>query len=320
VGFCLPTYRGPSLVTLGMPESSPRVSVLMLAYNHEPYLAEAIESAATQETTFPFEIVIGEDFSTDRTREIIQDLALKYPGLVVPLFREHNLGITANVIDTYRHCRGEYVAILEGDDYWISHQKLQTQVEFMDAHPDYSLCQTNSRVDDEVGGGGSSIRYPNGCPPLGVEDFIKANPLISCAIMSRNRIIEPLPKWFSQLPATDLPLGFLHAERGKIGFIDEVMAVYRKNSGSFWTPLPIRTKLNMIVSVLKRFDRHFRYRYHGQFLLGMARWKMWAAEKSLECGNIREGRRYLVQSYLTRPFHQEPDRETAARIRRRLFA
>ena len=112
-----------------MSSTSPKVSVLVLAYNQERYIAQAIQSALDQQTEFAIEIVIGEDCSTDRTRDILKRLAEDNPDLIRLLLREKNLGGTENFYDTLRQCRGEYVAMLEGDDYWTNPQKLQMQAD-----------------------------------------------------------------------------------------------------------------------------------------------------------------------------------------------
>src|SRR5262245_40033788 len=97
-----------------------KVSVCMLAYNHEQFIAQAVESVLAQKTSFPFELVIGEDFSTDNTRTILQDYAARNPGVVRLQLADFNHGPKPNFIKTFSACRGQYVALLEGDDYWTS--------------------------------------------------------------------------------------------------------------------------------------------------------------------------------------------------------
>lgn len=115
----------------------PMVSVGMLAYNHEKYIAKALDSILMQEVNFDYEIVIADDCSTDRTREIILKYQAKYPDIIRPIFNEVNLGgqSNANVIRTA--CIGKYRATLEGDDYWVTTTKLQRQVDFLEQNPDY---------------------------------------------------------------------------------------------------------------------------------------------------------------------------------------
>jgi len=127
----------------------PKVSVFMTTYNHERFIAQAIESVLEQKTKFDLELVIGEDCSTDGTRKIVAEYARRYPQRIKAMFRETNLGMMANGIQTMKECSGEYIAMLEGDDYWIDPYKLQRQVDFLDAHPLYSLCCHCYKIYDE---------------------------------------------------------------------------------------------------------------------------------------------------------------------------
>ena len=120
--------------------STMKVSVHMITYNHEKFIAQAIESALMQQVDFDYEIVIGEDCSTDRTREIVVAYQQRHPDKIRLLLHEQNVGVSLNDIRVYRACRGEYVAWLEGDDYWTSPHKLQKQADFLDSHPACSAC------------------------------------------------------------------------------------------------------------------------------------------------------------------------------------
>src|SRR5690349_16516557 len=109
-----------------------KVSVCMVTYNHEKFIEKAIEGVLMQETDFDVELVIGEDFSTDQTRSIIEKYQQKYPGKIIIAPSEHNLGMMKNFVNTLNTCTGEYIALCEGDDFWTDPTKLQRQVEFME--------------------------------------------------------------------------------------------------------------------------------------------------------------------------------------------
>ena len=120
-----------------------KVSILSLAHNHEKYIRKALDGFVMQKTNFPFEVLIYDDASTDTTADIIQEYADKYPDIVKPLFeKENQFSRGENVSKKYNWPRvqGEYVALCEGDDYWTDENKLQKQVDFLDSHPDCSLC------------------------------------------------------------------------------------------------------------------------------------------------------------------------------------
>jgi glycosyltransferase involved in cell wall biosynthesis len=116
------------------------VSVGMITYNHEQYIAQAIEAVLMQKTNFQYELVIGEDCSIDNTAKIIINYAEKYPDIIVPLFGYKNRGMIPNFVFTLEKCKGRYLSFCEGDDYWTDPYKLQKQVDFLETNPDYGLC------------------------------------------------------------------------------------------------------------------------------------------------------------------------------------
>src|SRR6185436_18390622 len=123
-----------------------KVSVLMIAYNIERFIGQAIDSVLMQRADFDYEIVIGEDCSTDGTRDIVRQYAAEHPSKIRPILRVNNLGMNANFVATLQECRGTYIALLDGDDYWTSPYKLQRQVDFLDNHPEYSISFHNVTI------------------------------------------------------------------------------------------------------------------------------------------------------------------------------
>ena len=121
-------------------QSNILVSVSMITYNHEAFIAEAIEGVVMQKTTFPFELVIGEDCSTDNTRAICIEYQKKYPDIIRLRLPEKNQGMMLNWINNIESGHGKYIALCDGDDYWTDPYKLQKQVDFMEVNPDFALC------------------------------------------------------------------------------------------------------------------------------------------------------------------------------------
>ncbi|WP_315817032.1 glycosyltransferase family 2 protein [Paraflavitalea speifideaquila] len=121
--------------------NTPLISVCVVTYNHENYITQCLEGILMQQTNFPFEIVVGEDCSTDNTRAIIKHFEQQYPGIIKPIYHEHNVGAARN---HFEHCfskiQGRYIAICDGDDYWTDPGKLQKQVDFMEQNPACVLC------------------------------------------------------------------------------------------------------------------------------------------------------------------------------------
>jgi len=143
-----------------MTADKPLLSVVCITYNHEPFIAKMIEGVLMQQTNFPIEFIIAEDCSTDKTREIVSDYALRYPNLIKLIISDYNVGAVANERRAMLQANGEYIAFCEGDDYWTDPYKLQKQVDFLETHLDYSVCfhrckhhdvETNQWEDDECG-------------------------------------------------------------------------------------------------------------------------------------------------------------------------
>lgn len=127
------------------------VSVIILTYNHKKYIRQALDSVLMQKTLFRYEILVGDDASTDGTSEIVRQYAKRYPHCIRAFIREENLKGTKNLYDLFLRARGKYIASCEGDDYWCSPHKLQHQVAFLESHPDYSGCTHDCLVVDEKG-------------------------------------------------------------------------------------------------------------------------------------------------------------------------
>lgn len=217
--------------------SRPKVSVLMITYNHERYIEQAVRSVLAQETDFDFELVVGEDHSSDRTREILIAVASEQGSRMRVLCREQNLGMIGNLIATLGACDGEYVAICEGDDWWTRTDKLQAQVDHMDRHPACRLSFHDARVDSEPGNGDSGVIRPPGRAQTGLADWLwhrswHASYIATASIVFR-RPRAALPEWFARLRfAGDWPLiTWLLTLGGELHHLEGEYAAYRRHPG-----------------------------------------------------------------------------------------
>ena len=237
------------------------VSVLMITYNQEKFIAQAIESALVQQVNFEYEIVIGEDCSTDRTREIVISYLKQYPDKIRVLLPDKNLGMLHNFSQTFKACRGKYIAILEGDDYWTSPYKLQKQVDFLDNHPECSSCFHNVLVVyDDIK---QNHLYHNEQMNkfYTIEELLYKNFIPTSSTMFRNGLFETFPSWYFTLLMGDWALNIFNAQRGKLGYINEVLGCYRIHSGGVWTSLSTIQNLEAKINFYKQIDAYLNDQY-----------------------------------------------------------
>lgn len=205
----------------------------MLTYNQELYIKQAIDSVLMQETNFNFQLVIGEDFSTDSTREICETYANRFPNKIKLLKAlPENIGLIKNYIRTIKACNGKYIAICDGDDYWIDTYKLQKQVDFLEANPNYAIVGTGLNKIDKNDTIKTAIKHKTK-KSFSFEDLILDNFIASVTVMFRNvQMADPLPSWISKFPYGDYPTYlWTIKERGKIFMLNDVTAVYRSDIG-----------------------------------------------------------------------------------------
>lgn len=219
--------------------TNPKVSILCPTYNHESFIAQALESFIMQETNFAFEIIVGEDCSTDKTKEIVEKYVQKYPNLIKPIYQSVNQGIYKNNADVFKLARGEYFIFCEGDDYFSDKNKLQIQADYLDKNPQNSACfhyakliYVDKSTKSHIHPSKSYIRrYKN---KLNYETLKKSNFIHTNSCMYRKYAInfdDFFPK--DALPA-DWFIHIYYSRLGKIGFIPKIMSVYRKHSGGIW--------------------------------------------------------------------------------------
>jgi len=214
----------------------PAVSVFCMVYNHEFFLRECLESLLMQRTNFDYEIVVGEDCSTDESRKVLLDYSKRFPGKFKLLLHNQNVGAKVNQRMVFDNCNGKYIAICEGDDFWNEPHKLQAQTEFLEKNEDCSFCFHASKMlypKTEK----THIKRPKHIPEngkFGIKDVIKYGGgfVTTNSILMRRTDNLKQPKWVRTAPVGDLPLLLILASNGQIGYIDQVMSTYRIFSSS----------------------------------------------------------------------------------------
>ena len=260
-----------------------KVSVTILTYNQAKFIGQTIESALAQQTDFDYEILVGDDCSTDGARDIIADYERRYPGKVRAVLHPRNLGQNGlfNTIETLKLAQGQYIAALDGDDYWTDPLKLQKQVDFLDAHPDFSACFHNALITYEMGKGPALLpdcilNPPDQKAVVTVEDLVGEDEIwfmATSAVLFRNGLMH-YPDWFLKSSSGDIPRYIILAKNGPIGYLPDVMSVYRKNpnGASFQDNYRDPRFLLNRISMYKGINGELGHTYDGLLRKNIARY------------------------------------------------
>lgn len=215
----------------------PLVSVAMITHNHAQFITKAVESVLAQRTNFPLELIIGDDASSDGTREQIELVSMLAPQVVRTLFHPINIGMHRNMESVLEKCRGQFVAFLEGDDYWTCGNKLQLQVDALRARSDAIGAFHPVTVVDALGQETGQI-YPGICRrEIWTEDMLANNDIPTASVMIRRDALPELPESFRKLPMRDWPMWIFASLRGPWFSIPKLMAAYRRHGHGVWSRL-----------------------------------------------------------------------------------
>ncbi|MFC1576908.1 glycosyltransferase [Candidatus Omnitrophota bacterium] len=262
------------------PKDLPKVSVCLITYNHEKFIAQAIESVLMQKTDFDVEFIIGEDDSLDNTRSIVKGYKDRYPDKIKLFLNDRKDSIyvdgektgNRNFINNIEHARGKYIALLDGDDYWTSAHKLQRQADFLDSHPECAICYHDTMVVYEDG---RQKNYPGSKQKeiATLEDlFIRGSYFCTCSTMLRAGLFGKLPGWFSTLSMLDWPLNILNAQHGAMGYINEIMGTYRVHSEGAWSRLTPERRVERQIQTYKHMDASLNFEHKRKLVkIGIAR-------------------------------------------------
>jgi len=241
------------------------LSVCCITYNHEKYIAQAIESLVMQKTSFKYEIVIGEDCSTDGTRKIVQCYCEKYPDKVKMITADTNVGAVNNQVRVLKALKGKYIAMCDGDDYWSDSSKLQKQVDILEQNAEVVICCNYSKViddDDKV------IYEPSGKEAFEYtyQDLLEGRreeTRISSAVIRNTPEFKQMLEndWYYQSYGTDvlIKLYMTGHTGGKIFVIPEVMTCYRLHNGGIYSMVDPRIRKRKLLSDFNIVVKNFPY-------------------------------------------------------------
>jgi glycosyltransferase involved in cell wall biosynthesis len=237
----------------------PRVSVLLVTYNQGRYIRQALESALMQKANFEFEIVVADDHSDDSTLKIVREYQADYPNIHI-LPTEHKIGITGNYQRGFAACRGEYVAVLEGDDFWISPNKLELMSEFLDRHPECTIGF--HRLIRHHEGTDYTVVYPS--LKTNTEDLLLTAGELArknfignfSTCMYRRKAIVALDQNLWKMKVREWSFNLVVSQQGPIGYVPEILSVYRAHAGGIWS---LKTPDEWSTEVLELIDTYNQY-------------------------------------------------------------
>ncbi|MGI9296254.1 MAG: glycosyltransferase family 2 protein, partial [Pseudomonadales bacterium] len=256
-----------------------KLSVSVVAFQQVDYIRQALESVLAQKTEFPFEVIVGDDASTDGTRDVLEDIRSQWPDQVQLLLHDHNLGDDglSNFMATVDACRGEYIAFLDGDDFWSAADKLQRQIDFLDAHPECAICGHRIEHVSDNGHRELSRRPARGSRTYDIGELLIDNFAHKISTVARRSAIAALPDWYrtNDIASGDWVFNVLVGRTGQVGFVDDVMAIHRLRAGNltlgYGMPRMLADRLKAFETLRPYFPNHKSALAKGE---RRVRWKM----------------------------------------------
>jgi glycosyltransferase involved in cell wall biosynthesis len=235
-----------------------KVSVVMITYNHEPYIREAINGVLMQKINFELELIIADDCSTDDTVGVVKDVIANHTKSSLIKYTRHqkNKGMMGNFIWALNQCSGEYIALCEGDDYWIDPYKLQKQVDFLFANPDYSICAHNVEVLTEQNSNKTLLPDLKCQREFTFNQYIENNFVGTCSLLFLSKPLKSIPRWFKRFEFGDwaLILHSLKQTEMKLIILSEPMGVYRIHEGGVYGK-----NKNHLAGIIINYKKHIRF-------------------------------------------------------------
>jgi glycosyltransferase involved in cell wall biosynthesis len=274
---------------------APFVSVAMITYNHEQFITKAIEGVLAQRTSFPIELVIGEDASSDDTRRHIEVLRTQAPEVIRSLLRPTNIGMHRNLEGVLEESRGEFVAFLEGDDYWTSDKKLELQVDVLRRHETAVGVFHPVKLVDPFGRETGEIFPDNVETEIRTEALLKGNCIPTASVMIRRSALVSLPDSYRKLIGRDWPM-WVHASlHGPWLALPEVMASYRVHDGGVWSGMSAAARLAGEIQLYREFAARLPCPFSAVARQRLVHKHIAAMEAALVCDELANARRELQE-------------------------
>lgn len=257
-------------------EKTPFVSIVCNTYNHVNFIRQCLDGFIMQQTSFPFEILVHDDASTDGTAEIVREYERNYPDLIKPIYQKENQyskGVKVSLTYQYSRAKGKYIALCEGDDYWTDPLKLQKQVDFLEQNAGYTMICSDAVIQTNKGEL-NWCRY-NEDKDVPIEDIIINGGLFiqTASLLYHKKLLNNYPECCIQCKVGDYPLTIYASLTGKVRWIAEKQVVYRFAVGNSWTVKDLNSILDdnkilerrSIITMLQGLDAYSNYEYHNAF-------------------------------------------------------
>ena len=266
--------------------SKPILSICIITYNHEKFIRKSIESVCNQNTNFEIEIIVADDFSTDNTRAIILETTKKYNHTFNFIFQEKNVGPADNFIQLISSAKGKYIAYLEGDDYWTDDNKLQKQVDYLEANPNTSLIAHNYFSFDFASNKKTDHQFPQELLEFSFNGLINLYGVLSLTIVFRNypNLFNTYISKFKDSPMGDLPLFYMLAEKGNLAKLPDVMACHVTHSGGTYSMIGYQKQLEKYTKTVEFINAYSNNKHAFLFqisLLNISYKKFYSTNKTL---------------------------------------
>lgn len=245
-----------------------KINVILITYNHAAYIRQTLESILMQETSAEIEVIIADDCSTDNTVDIIREYKEKAHFPFTYLKHEHNLGYVRNYQRAFRACNGDYVAVIEGDDYWIKSDHLQNHIDYLKKIPESSMS-FNRHLRLFIDQGREEVFDWTGdkdYEPVTTEELALDNKIgnLSCCVF-RGEYIKSLDQRLFDMEIADWMLGMYMGQFGSLLYLKNITSAYRIHDNGQWSKMDERAQCRKIIELINEYDQYFNYKYTESF-------------------------------------------------------
>ncbi|NDV95258.1 glycosyltransferase [Dysgonomonas sp. 521] len=245
-----------------------KVNIILITYNHAGYIRQTLEGIIMQQTPHDVEIIVADDCSTDNTIEIIREYEDKTSFSFTYLAKEHNVGYNRNYQLAFAACTGDYIAIMEGDDYWIKPSHLQNHIEHLEKTPEASMSYNRhirlfeDQNREEIFDWADDKDYE----PVTTEQLAMGNRIgnLSCCVF-RGRLIQQLDPKLFDMEIADWMLGMYMGQFGPLLYLKDVTTVYRIHDNGQWSKMNEKEQCIRVIELISQYDKYFNYKYTEVF-------------------------------------------------------